>query len=152
MTTTHDPVLTPAHYTAYAVQPLEITRYLGFSLGNVVKYVLRAPHKNGLEDLDKALNYLTIETDTPDAHRQHNVARALGPLFGLRYELARDAGRYGVYLREFLTALETYLHSGLRSVTADPHACDAMREVITGMRRMMAGPGLPAEDAKRVPS
>lgn len=48
----------PAHYTKYKVEVIEITRYLPFCLGNVVKYVLRAPYKGGAEDCDKALVYL----------------------------------------------------------------------------------------------
>ena len=32
--------------------------YLGFLLGNVIKYVLRWNRKNGVEDLKKARNYL----------------------------------------------------------------------------------------------
>lgn len=60
-----DPVRNPAHYTAYPVQPIEITRHLGFCLGNVVKYVLRAPYKGGREDLHKALQYLEWEDEMP---------------------------------------------------------------------------------------
>ena len=36
---------------------------LGFCLGNVVKYVLRAREKNGKEDLKKAAWYLQREID-----------------------------------------------------------------------------------------
>ena len=60
-----DPIHHPAHYTAYPVQPIEISRHLGFCLGNVVKYVLRAPLKGGVEDLNKALKYLEWEAETP---------------------------------------------------------------------------------------
>jgi hypothetical protein len=61
----HDPVRNPAHYTIYPVQPIALTRYLGFCLGNAVKYVLRAPYKGGAEDLKKALQYLEWEIETP---------------------------------------------------------------------------------------
>ena len=135
----HDPVSSPSHYTAYKVQPIEITRYLGFSLGNVVKYVLRAPHKGGVEDLDKALRYLDIEAEARDAGGMHDVRRALGPLHTMRFYLSRDGGPYGVYLREFMSALETYLCTWMRSVVVDAAAFDGMREVIRGMRRMMEG-------------
>lgn len=37
---------------------------LRYSLGNVVKYVIRHKKKNGLEDLKKALNYLEYAIDT----------------------------------------------------------------------------------------
>ena len=61
----NDPILAPAHYTVYPVQPIEITRYLGFCLGNATKYVLRAPYKGGEEDCLKALRYLKLEKETP---------------------------------------------------------------------------------------
>lgn len=60
-----DPVRHPAHYTVYPVEPIEITRHLGFCLGNAAKYVLRAPYKGGVEDCDKALRYLELEKETP---------------------------------------------------------------------------------------
>lgn len=54
------------HYTNNAIQPIEIMRknmtteeYRGFLLGNLIKYPLRYKDKNGLEDLRKALTYLT---------------------------------------------------------------------------------------------
>lgn len=53
-----DPIQHPEHYTKYKTEVIEITRYLPFCLGNVVKYVLRAPYKGGVEDCDKALQYL----------------------------------------------------------------------------------------------
>jgi hypothetical protein len=56
-----DPITAPGHYTIYPVQPIEITRHLGFCLGNAVKYILRAPYKGGVEDVDKALHYLDWE-------------------------------------------------------------------------------------------
>ena len=60
---THDPVNAPGHYTCYPVQPIAITRHLGFCPGNAVKYVLRAPYKGGVEDCDKALQYLKWESE-----------------------------------------------------------------------------------------
>lgn len=62
----HNPVSAPAHYTVYPVQPIAITRHLGFCLGNAVKYVLRAPYKGGAEDCEKALRYLEFERQTPE--------------------------------------------------------------------------------------
>lgn len=60
-----DMILNPAHYTVYPVQPIEVTRYLGFCLGNAAKYVLRAPWKGGEEDCLKALRYLDMERECP---------------------------------------------------------------------------------------
>ena len=47
------------HYKR-ACQPWEIIEEweLGYFRGNVLKYILRAPHKNGKEDLEKAQHYL----------------------------------------------------------------------------------------------
>jgi hypothetical protein len=55
-----DSVNHPAHYTYGPMEVIDIIEGfgLGFHLGNVVKYVLRAEHKNGLEDLKKARWYL----------------------------------------------------------------------------------------------
>ncbi len=63
----NDPIMAPAHYTVYPVQPIEITRYLGFCLGNATKYILRAPYKGGVEDCLKALRYLELEKETPQS-------------------------------------------------------------------------------------
>ena len=57
---TNDPVQHPKHYTYAGIEVLDIIEAykLDFFLGNVIKYVLRAPHKNGLEDYRKAKFYL----------------------------------------------------------------------------------------------
>lgn len=58
-----DPVNRPRHYTSHpsGVECIEITRHMGFNLGNVVKYVWRADLKGGTEDLQKAMFYLADE-------------------------------------------------------------------------------------------
>lgn len=56
-----DAVEHPAHYTYGPVEVIDLIEgfELGFHLGNVVKYVLRAPHKGAaVEDLRKARWYL----------------------------------------------------------------------------------------------
>jgi len=60
---THDPVNHPKHYTAHVsgVECIQITRHMGFNLGNVMKYIWRADLKNGTEDLEKAAWYLLDE-------------------------------------------------------------------------------------------
>jgi hypothetical protein len=65
----HDPVNNPKHYTSHpsGVECIEITRHMGFNLGNVMKYIWRAGLKDvevtdkDLEDLKKALWYLKDE-------------------------------------------------------------------------------------------
>lgn len=54
------------HYTANGIQPIELMRqnftseaFQGFLEGNILKYVLRHRRKNGVEDLRKAMTYLT---------------------------------------------------------------------------------------------
>lgn len=54
------------HYTANGIQPIDLMRqnftseaFQGFLEGNIIKYVLRHRRKNGVEDLRKAMTYLT---------------------------------------------------------------------------------------------
>lgn len=56
----HDPVNHPKHYTAGKIEVIDAIEdwQLNFHAGNVVKYVARYPHKNGVEDLKKARWYL----------------------------------------------------------------------------------------------
>jgi len=55
--------VTPNHYRQHpsGVEAIQITEHFSFNLGNVIKYVWRADHKNGLEDLEKARWYLDRE-------------------------------------------------------------------------------------------
>lgn len=87
-----DTIHNPPHYTVYPVQPIEITRHLGFCLGNAVKYVLRAPYKGAVEDCDKALEYLGLEAATPQC--------ALG------YFAFMDVSKARQKLAEFLRSTE----------------------------------------------
>lgn len=59
----HDPVNHPRHYTGHpsGVECIDITRHMGFNLGNAMKYVWRADLKNGIEDLRKAIWYIEDE-------------------------------------------------------------------------------------------
>jgi hypothetical protein len=62
----HDPVHAPAHYRQLpnGIEVIDITENLGFCLGNVVKYVLRADHKGEpIQDLEKGLWYLSREIE-----------------------------------------------------------------------------------------
>lgn len=59
--TDHDPVKKPKHYNAGKIEVIEFIedQKLGYHLGNVVKYVCRAPHKGEeLQDLKKSVWYL----------------------------------------------------------------------------------------------
>jgi Protein of unknwon function (DUF3310) len=59
----HDQVNHPSHYTSHpsGVECIQITRHMGFNLGNALKYIWRADLKNGVEDLEKAIWYLQDE-------------------------------------------------------------------------------------------
>ena len=52
---------TQDHYTSNKIQPIDFITANGmdFLEGNVIKYVARYKRKNGVEDLQKALQYLT---------------------------------------------------------------------------------------------
>lgn len=55
-----DKIHNPPHYTQGGIQPLDyiISNKMTFCEGNIIKYVTRYKHKNGLEDLFKAKEYL----------------------------------------------------------------------------------------------
>lgn len=60
----NDPVNSPAHYTYGKIEVIDyiLDKKLDFCLGNVIKYVSRAGHKNNaLEDLQKAAKYLEFK-------------------------------------------------------------------------------------------
>jgi hypothetical protein len=63
--TIHDAVNRPQHYTKGAVECIDAIKaalgddgYKGYCQGQVMKYVWRFQHKNGVEDLRKAGFYL----------------------------------------------------------------------------------------------
>lgn len=59
-----DVVNSPAHYTAYPVEVIQLTEHMNFNRGNAVKYIARAGLKNPdkeLEDLQKAAWYIDRE-------------------------------------------------------------------------------------------
>ena len=56
-----DKIKQPKHYIANAIEPIDfiIANKLNFCEGNVIKYMLRAPHKGEhIQDLEKAKWYL----------------------------------------------------------------------------------------------
>ena len=61
-----DPVNNPSHYKSGGIQVIDVIEAfeLGYRLGNVIKYVLRAGRKgDALEDLQKAAWYLDRQID-----------------------------------------------------------------------------------------
>lgn len=64
--TKNDNVEHPKHYTSHpsGIECIEVTRHMGFNLGNAVKYIWRADLKNdAIEDLEKAVWYLMDEIE-----------------------------------------------------------------------------------------
>lgn len=58
-----DKINNPAHYTAGGIETLDYIKakvkdYPSYAAGNILKYVSRYEHKNGIEDLKKAQFYL----------------------------------------------------------------------------------------------
>lgn len=73
-----DPVNSPPHYTSGPIEVIDIIEgfRLGFCLGNVVKYILRAPHKGAeLQDLKKAEWYLRREIQRMEKEREMEAAK-----------------------------------------------------------------------------
>ena len=60
----HDAVSHPAHYTSGGIECIDCIKaalgenFIGFLMGNVIKYSYRYKRKNGVEDLKKARWYL----------------------------------------------------------------------------------------------
>jgi len=51
------------HYKFLRIQPYEFISKndLSFFQGNVIKYVVRYPYKNGIQDLEKIIHYCQLE-------------------------------------------------------------------------------------------
>ena len=128
------PITAPAHYTVYPVQPIEITRYLGFCLGNAVKYVLRAPYKGGVDDLQKALQYLEWEEQTPSRPLDAKAHRAVEEKIGdVCLFLAEKQPRYSWFQAAFLEYVGFFVFSG------DAEYIRGMRSAVEAMLEAMEG-------------
>ena len=53
------------HYKSLAIEPIRyiVENEMDFCEGNVIKYVSRYKEKNGIEDLQKAKNYIDYEIE-----------------------------------------------------------------------------------------
>ena len=62
----------PKHYTTHpsGIECIQITEHMNFNIGNVIKYLWRTDHKNGLEDLKKAQWYLNREVKRLEGKEQ----------------------------------------------------------------------------------
>lgn len=67
-----DSVNHPVHYNAsraycdcgQQIEAITVIRHMNFVLGNAMKYIWRADHRNGIEDIKKAIWYLQDYVDT----------------------------------------------------------------------------------------
>lgn len=64
-----------SHYKQYKMQPIELIakKKWNFFQGNIAKYVLRAKHKNGMQDIDKAIHYCRLAIDLDDENVHHVI-------------------------------------------------------------------------------
>ena len=69
-----------SHYTDCKIQPIEYiwANGLGFSEGNIVKYVTRWKAKGGIKDLKKAHHHLALLIE-----REENLVQASAPTSGV---------------------------------------------------------------------
>ena len=69
-----NPVVHPSHYARFVIEPLTFAMANGLNglEMNVVKYTLRAPYKNGVEDYRKAIR--TLEMLIESAERKERIA------------------------------------------------------------------------------
>ncbi len=145
-----DPIRNPAHYTAHPVQQIEISRYLGFCLGNVVKYILRAPYKGRAEDLRKALQYLEWEAQTPMRRlTPMTLERVTGAIADLRAFLLESDAPYGRPQSHFLDRLEIYLGRNPASVGAHT-TLGIMGDIVRAFLETLEAPAadLPEQDGE----
>ena len=71
-----DNVHHPSHYTFGKVETIDYIKdkltpeqFEGYCMGNVIKYVSRYRHKNGIEDLKKARVYLDWAIEAKEAEK-----------------------------------------------------------------------------------
>jgi hypothetical protein len=76
-----DPINHPKHYNSHpsGVEAITIAEHMNFNVGNAIKYLWRADHKNGLEDLRKASWYVNreiqrLESATPKSVTENAAA------------------------------------------------------------------------------
>jgi hypothetical protein len=72
-----DKVNHPSHYTAGGIEVIDYLKskltqeqLIGFCTGNILKYVSRQAHKNGVEDLKKARWYLDYLIETLESNQK----------------------------------------------------------------------------------
>lgn len=92
---THDPVNNPSHYAeGRQYEPINVIEdwQLNYRLGNAVKYISRAGRKtNAIEDLRKAVWYISREIETLEGARSPYAVSYQDVLEDAAYEAARGS-------------------------------------------------------------
>lgn len=108
-----DIVNSPAHYTQWPIEVINLTEREDFLYGNVLKYALRAGAKPGAaygEDIAKAVWYATRFVS--------NIAKAASTADGLLAlrERGVTAGKYLASCREDTTEMRRHLRDQLATI------------------------------------
>ena len=114
--------INPNHYKTRKHECIEFTRLLNFNLGNAFKYIWRFEHKNGKEDLEKALWYL----------RDRIENRPVMPIITLPgYDLLADKLECCGFEYAHLKALDGVLYA------AFSHSYEALNMAINRVERLI---------------
>lgn len=78
-------VHSPSHYNAGEIETIDYIRdqlseeeFAGYCEGNILKYLSRYKHKNGIEDLEKAQVHLQWLIDTRKQIESNEIAYNIG--------------------------------------------------------------------------
>ncbi len=117
----YNSVTQPAHYARFAIQPIEfiLANGLNFLQASVIKYLVRYPYKNGMEDLLKCRNML----DRLIAEEQKKTEKVLGDLTSAAGKCADpfpDRGNYPTSDQYYIAVKDWYRDQ--------PHAENLVRD------------------------
>lgn len=101
----NDPVNHPSHYNSHpsGVEAITITEHMNFNIGNAMKYLWRTEHKDGIQDIKKAVWYLNREIDRLERLNENQVEMKFGwgePTNGGFYRSAELSTLEGVTTHE----------------------------------------------------
>jgi hypothetical protein len=114
-----DPVK-PKHYSRWKIEPIEFIRAneLDFYRANIIKYIMRHDAKDGLKDLEKALQYLKWYIEdmypTPDGHNEFEIPTGVGSKGPWRMEATYPIGA-GMTEAELIVAERALYEEGWTS-------------------------------------
>ena len=142
--TSSDPVRHPAHYEIHPIQPITISRHVGFCLGNVFKYVMRAPWKGGVEDCEKALQYLKFEQETPQPCIDEDARREVDAqcVRLVKYLHEQDGGHLWLDIAEaqhhFVVSFSSYVLNIGERPTFSPVHMEGMVKAAEKLKRILS--------------